>query len=358
MNKKGIALLLGFIVIMILAILGSAIISRGVNESIIANRYAESTQAFWLAEAGVNRALRELKDSYTNSGPWTAEIDLDQNAANGAYSVTVQDVTIDGETHKKVTARGFIPSTGTARAERIIEAIMSSFIPPDFYANAVYSAGTVDFNGNSFVVANNEAPPENKAVLYAGSFEVQKPENIVGTTTQDSSISPLAMLDFEQLHDISATQHNVYVKSGNKMINEWSGLEGFPNTFWYAPGVPNVVYVESDLTLNGNVGTIGGFYVVVGDVLTNPGGTYDATINGNGQVAGVIYTRGTFSINGGGGGLNVSGGVWSGEEVELNGNANITYNKEYMDAISGLNINPGVQIDSWRDTQGPYKLTP
>ncbi len=376
MKKKGIALVLAFAVIMILAVLGSIIISRSINESQLAKRYAESSQAFWLAEAGINRALKELKDSYiiTGSDLWSTTVDLDQNTGDGKYSVSVEDITIDSQPHKKVTARGGIPSTGTARAERVVEAIMSKYIPNNFYDNAVYSAGTVDFNGNSYIVANNEVPPDNKAVLYGGDFEVQNPGNITGTTTHDPSINPLALLDFEQLHDISTTQQNVYVKSGNKLINESTGLEGFPTKFWYSDGVdndgdgtidedddggpPNVVYIESDLTLNGNVGTIGGFYVVVGDVITNPAGTYDASINGNGQVNGVIYTLGTFSVNGGGGGLNVSGGVWSGEEVELNGNANITYNKDYMDAIEDLDINPGVQIDSWRETQGPYKLSP
>ncbi len=377
MDKKGIALLLGFIVIMILAILGSAIISRGVNENIIAKRYAESTQAFWLAEAGVNRALRELKVvdfSYLGS--------LTGSADNGSYSVTVENG-IDSE-HKKVTARGFIPSTGTPRAERIIEAIIYSGIPANFFDNAVYSAGTVDFNGAAFIVRNDtpetnpcsdpfNPPPCNDTVLYAGDFEVQKPEYIIGApSVQDESISPLALLNYEQLRALSASQQNVYIKSGTKIINEATGLEGFPTDFWYNDGVdndgdtiideaddggpPNVVYVETDLTLKGGIGTIGGFYVVVGDVITNPSGTYDATINGNGQIDGVIYTRGTFSINGGGGGLNVLGGVWAGEEVELNGNANITYKKEYMNAINSLDIEPAPQITSWRETQGPYRL--
>jgi hypothetical protein len=110
---------------------------------------------------------------------------------------------------------------------------MSKYIPSNFYDNAVYSAGTVDFNGNSYIVANNEVPPDNKAVLYGGDFEVQNPGNITGTTTHDPSINPLALLDFEQLHDISTTQQNVYVKSGNKLVNESTGLEGFPTKLWY-----------------------------------------------------------------------------------------------------------------------------
>jgi hypothetical protein len=96
------------------------------------------------------------------------------------------------------------------------------------------------------------------------------------------------------------------------------------------------------------VGTLGGFFVVVGDVITNPSGTYDATINGNGTIDGCIYTLGVFSVNGGGNRLNVNGGVWSGIEAELNGNATVTYNSDYMAAIKAHTL-PQVQIISWRE---------
>jgi hypothetical protein len=144
-------------------------------------------------------------------------------------------------------------------------------------------------------------------------------------------------------------------------------IDSFPDSFWYSEptdpndpttGTPNVVYVESDLELNGNVGTIGGFFVVAGDVITNPDDTSDATINGNGEIDGVVYTLGEFRINGGGGGLNVNGGVWAGEEARLNGNAHIAYTEDYMAALEALDINVEVQITSWRDTQNPYKISP
>lgn len=361
MNKKGIALILGFMVVTILTILGGAILSRSISEAKIVQRHIESTQAFWLAESGVNCALNELRSNYAVTGTnlWPAVL------GQGGYYADVADVAINGQTCKRVTAHGFIPAVGVVRAERIIEAIMSRYIPPGFYDNAVYSAGTVDFNGNSFTVANNESAPDDKAVLYAGAFEVQKPGNITGQYTQDATISPLALLDFEQVRTISHGQGNVY--DAARLDDVKKGTDSFPASFWYsAPtdpadpttGVPNVIYVEGDLTLNGSIGTIGGFFVVAGDVITNPSAVYDATINGNGQIQGAIYTRGDFSVNGGGGGLNVDGGVWAGQEAELNGNANVTYNKDYMSAIESLNINPNVQLSSWRDTQNPYSLTP
>jgi len=352
MNKRGIALIVAFMVIVVLTILGTAIVSRSISERFVVQRYAESTQAFWLAEAGVNRALKELKSNYTTVGYGLWPTPMGQ----GRYQIDVADVTVNGQAYKKVTAHGIIPLTGPARAERVVETIMSKFIPPNFYDNAVYSAGEVDFNGNAFSVTNNLPAPDNKAVIYSEEFDVQHPERITGTITQDTTISPLALLDFPQLLALSQGQNNVYDAARLEKVKK--GQESFPVSFWYSPGVANVVYVKEDLTLKGNIGTVGGFYVVVGDVITNPTGVFDAEINGNGQVDGVIYTRGEFKVNGGGGGLNVNGGVWAGEEIDLNGNSHITYEQSYMDAIEALNINPDVQVNSWRDTQNPYTLAP
>lgn len=338
MNKKGIALIITFAIIMVLTILGSAIISRSISENNIAKRYTETTQAFWLSEAGINRALYELRNNYSIGSIAPTQ------SGSGGYQVTISQ---SGQ-NRIVTSTGYLPFSGQARASRTVEAVMSKSIPPNFYDNAIYSAGEVDLNGNSYSITGN--------IRYAD--EIDNTGNVNGTITQDASISPLARFDFQQLRALSSGQQNVYVMSGNQLVNEATGQEDFPGSFWYSPGVPNIVYIEGDLQLNGNIGTIGGFFVVVGDVINNAGATYDATVNGNGQIEGAIYTRGEFRINGGGGNLNINGGVWAGEEARLNGNAHVSYNQSYMNAIGNLNLNADVQITSWRDTQNSYQLTP
>ncbi len=339
MNKRGSVLVIAFLVILVLTALGGVMLSRSVSERALTQRYAESTQAFWLAEAGVSRGLKELGANFNASGSnvWQATLAL------GRYSVDVEQ--IDSQT-RKITSHGFVPAV-SSRIERVIEATVAKKIPNDFYENAIYSAGLVDFNGNAYTVDGK--------VRYAEEIEYSS-NHVNGTITEDPSINPLAMLDFQQLRSMSAAQGNVY--DAARLDNVKKNKEVFPGSFWYSEGAPNIIYVDGDLTLNGNIGTIGGFYVVAGDVLTDPDATQDATLNGNGMVSGVIYTRGEFKINGGAGRLNVNGGVWAGEEAELNGNADVTYNKTYMDAIRALNINVQAQVTTWKDTQNPYQLTP
>ena len=43
-------------------------------------------------------------------------------------------------------------------------------------------------------------------------------------------------------------------------------------------------FIPGDLKIAGDIGTVGGFMIVVGDVITNPSGTYDATISGEGAL--------------------------------------------------------------------------
>lgn len=337
-NNGAVALLLSYFVIVVLLIILGALILRTISEENIASRYRESQEAFNLAEAGLNWAIIQLTQDYNWSGSATPT-----NLGRGQYSVTVNPI----DDKREITSYGSIPSLNNFRALRTIEAVVRKYIPPNFYDSAIYTAEELDLNGNAYKVNGN--------VIYGDDEQASNTQNITGQVIQDTSINPLARLNFQQLYNLSQSQGNIYNATRINAVKK--KRDSFPTSFWYSlptdpndptTGVPNIVYVETDLELNGNIG-IGGFFVVVGDVLTNPAGTFDAEINGNGTIDGCIYTLGTFEVNGGGGGLNVNGGVWSGTEAELNGNVTIAYNKDYMDAIKALNINPDVQIISWRE---------
>ena len=345
MNRKSSVLILTIFLLVILLILGTALIARSVSENNMSKRNLDSTHAFWAAEAGLSRALKELRVSYNQCGAGVLSGNL--NSVDAGYLV---DIKCGGQ-DRIITSTGFVPAIGTASVQRITEGVIKKSIPLGFYDKAIYSAGDVDLNGDRYTIDGD--------VVYAG--DIDNTGNITGTVTQDSTISPLALLDFSQLLAVSQAQGNYYdaarIGSGDP----------FPGSFWYTTptdpldpttGVPNVVYITEDLTLNGSVGTIGGFFVVVGDVITNPNDIQDATINGSGQIEGAIYTRGTFRVNGGAGNLNVNGGVWAGEEARLNGNAHVAYNDFYMSSIEGLSIDASAQITSWKEQSNPYQLTP
>lgn len=322
-NEKGLILTLVYMVVIGLMILVAAFVSTSISEKRISDRQADSLNAFYIADGGIDRALAELKQNYDWIGASNVAL------GSGEYSVNVTAV---GE-KRKALSTGFVPSESSYRRKRMIEAIIQKTIPAHFYDNAIYSAGNVVINGGAYDINGN--------IYYGGDINISTnppPPNVDGTVTGDSSINPLALLDFDQLRVLSQSQGNYH---------DAAHLSGpFPSSFWYdqAQGIPNIVFLEGSLNLTGH-SSVGGFFVVggAGEV------TYDATLGGNVSVDGTIYTRGNFTIKGGGSALNVSGGVWVGDTTTLNGNAKINYNLSYMEAIQALGINAAVQIFSWRE---------
>lgn len=345
-ERKGSVLIIAYVFLFSLLILGGIFFSRAVTDKKLFEMQQERTQAFYLAEAGVDEALVALNNNFSYTGSGVAE--LRQGGSKiGEYETAVSTITA---TRKRILSYGYFPDKANVRAQRCIEAIVKKESPPDFFDYAIYSAGLVDPNGNSYAV--------NGDVVYADSID--NPGNISGTVSQDATVAPLAAFDFTVLRSISVAQGNLY--DSDRLDDVQNNSDSFPSSFWYlAPtdpsdpttGTPNVVYVEGDMVLNGNIGTVGGFFLVVGNVLTDPDDIADSTLNGNGTVDGCIYTTGKFRINGGGGNLNINGGVWAGTEAELNGNAMINYNLPFMDSIEYLIQSMGagsvVQLLTWRE---------
>ncbi|MFH1777906.1 MAG: hypothetical protein ABH952_10165 [Candidatus Omnitrophota bacterium] len=336
-ERKGVVLITVYIIIAILLILGATFVRKNIWESKAAQRYKDNLSAFYLAEAAIDQAIAKLPSDISNE---TAVA-----LGDGQYSLVINQQVAGKQW--TATGYGYIPTVGSPRVTRVVEAFLKKKdLPDNFWDNAIYTAGNITLNGNTYQVNGN--------VTYAGA--INDTDYVTGDVDYDPSARPLAKFDFDYLRNIAISQikadgsDNLYTA-----LEIQSGTPPLPASFWFdePAGIPNVVYVETDLILNGNVGTFGGFLLVVGDVVTNPAGTNEFIINGTGQIDGCIYTTGQFRVNGGGGGLNVFGGVWSGSDgARLNGNANVTYHKDYMDAIR-YNLNPTteVQLVSWREVR-------
>ena len=346
LSRRGSVLITVYVVLGVLLVLSSVFFTRIVSDRKLFDISRERQEAFYLAEAAVDKGIAKLNSDATYTGT------LIDSLGRGAYNVTISGT---GNNPRTLLAYGYVPVSAPARATRAIEAIVEKTTPVDFYDNAIYSAGDVDLNGNSYSVAGS--------VVYAGSISGNTSHITVPPGPPDPSISPLAQFDFQDLRDIAVAQGNLYDSARIKDVE--TGKDNYPTDFWYtdptldpsdpgyaASGTPNVVYIEGDMVLNGNIGTVGGFFLVVGDVLTDPDNTSDSTINGVGTIEGCIYATGNFDVNGGAGNLNVNGGVWAGLEARLNGNATVAHKASYMDSIEALiNSRTSVvfQLLSWRE---------
>lgn len=336
-GEKGILLISVYLILSVTVILGGVLMAHALTDSRSSQRAQATLQAWYLAEGGIDRAIEQLRQNFA----WTAGFTNTPGGNSGTYTVTVQ--VLDAN-RRLLTSQGQ-SALLAAPVSKVLEAIVIRQIPEGFYDNVIWVSANLDFNGNAYTADGN--------VVHGDTSPPSNTSGVTGTITYDPAATPLPRLSFEQLHDIAQAQGNVYDEARLS-----GGPDVFPDSFWYTEpadpndpttGVPNVNYITTDLVLNGNIGTVGGFFVVVGDVITDPSASQDTTINGNGQVDGAIYTTGDFRVNGGGNGLNVSGGVWAGNEVRLNGNATLTYNLDYMKALEGMGLNADVQVVSWRD---------
>ncbi len=178
MNKeKGFALIFVLMVMSTMAILGTALFSRSIPERYLSERFVDSTQAFWLAEAGIQEAGFVL-----NSGDWTGwanqgATDKVKTASLGAgnYTVTVTDFS---------GANPIAVSAGTVKGvSRNIEATMRK---SGSLFNAALSSQT-QFQGALFndVVFDSY---DSSLGLYGGS-NVGSKGNIITTAASAGAIT-------------------------------------------------------------------------------------------------------------------------------------------------------------------------
>lgn len=344
-NRKGIMLIATYLIIVILAILGGAFVIRAVWERKTADREKDFKQAFYIADAALNRAIYELKKDYYSWGSW---VGTTVSFGNGEYQV--DEVAAVGD-KRKVTVTAAIPTIASPRITRQFETFIKRGSLENFYSSAMYVSGKVTFKGPYYVVNGDvrydyETPPTNT-------------DGVSGTITRDETISPLPALDFQYLYDVAASQGNVYSKERLRDVKR--GDDSFPSSFWYAPpsegnpaGTPNIVYLEDDLKLRGDFGTIGGFFVVAGEVLTDPDDAANTMIAGRGTVDGPIYTTGKFNAREREDESeveewDVNGGIWAGKSATVRKRTTINYNESYMTRLNDMGLNTVVQAASWRE---------
>jgi hypothetical protein len=336
-GRKGIvlALILAFLALFIMAT--ALYLTLTTTDFRMTKRSTYVSKAFFLAESGIHKTLYKLREipGYTGGEGLSSEL-----MPMGEYEVVVGPL-VSGK--REVRSIGYFPGKNTVGAvkKEITATISCPATPPPawFYDNAMFAGGTVELIGNSTINGN---------IKYGHSID--PPE----TVNAEQFNGEFFMLDFVTLRAIADEQVKPNGQDNIYTAADIAGNKPFPASFWFDEDaqIPNIVYIETDLTLSGNLGTLGGFFVVAGDVITNPSSDpADTTINGNGTIDGCVYTYGDFKIHGGGNGLGVTGGVWARDDVRMNGNAQVSYNQIYMDAIEASIItNSKPQILHWKET--------
>ena len=243
-NNKGIALLLTLIVMMILFIFGAAYLSSMISETGIARNQEKSEQAFFIAESGLERAIRLLVEDNT----WRIA-SLVENMSDGFYDLEVIDDPVYPE-------RIRITSTGHAGAASRITSI--SLIITGGFDYALFSDDISDP-----VVADINCSGASGSVrgdVHANGTALMGAVSIInGTLTQGELGGPMLNIIEIDMHfhreNVTVVYPHGTVISEAKIQNELIYAEGDVTIDCTAK--KGVTFIQTSLVAEGNISIIG-----------------------------------------------------------------------------------------------------
>lgn len=144
-SKKGTILIAIYMVLVVLSIFAAAFLSRSIYQNRAVFVFRKHTQAFSLAEAGLDRAINWLRaqpsapiGNYTN--PWGGV----QTLGAGTYSVVITDLGAPGGSPG--VRRYRVASTGTVES---VSQVLTNYVQTDNYARYIWFTDRETYRGSN-----------------------------------------------------------------------------------------------------------------------------------------------------------------------------------------------------------------
>lgn len=298
-KKEAGSISIGFaaLIISIMAVIGTASYTMMATENRVSVINYEAVQARYLAEAGIEYAIKVVASGGTLSASETVSID------NGSVGLSA---TLS-------TGSALIGAVGHVNSSQKRTQVTILYRPPisDFGIVATGDITNVD------------------ALDEGGDPD---PDLMIDSAPSLPTIDTQAMID-------TATAQ------GHVEVGPFTPSHGYPNfNFYYSGTIPNITYVQGDMEVQGGR-TVYGIFVVEGNV----------RLNGASRVEGVLYmvTPNTVVLYGGGSPTesSVTGGIIANGDVDGTGNhITVHYKSDYMESFGDFEdrTNPIMKI-VWRE---------
>ncbi|MCM8782477.1 MAG: hypothetical protein NC828_05455 [Candidatus Omnitrophica bacterium] len=353
-TQKGMAFLTSLILLGIIVLLCSAISLMVLRDTYTITRIKSGMQAYFLAEAGIEEALKELTDDFNWSPPGSKSLGA------GTYILTI--------TNSTDSTRKLITSTGTVGAvSRIIKVQVRNNIPPAF-TYAMLSGGQTRIWGWSTINGDIHANSTLTSVLApAMSIGLLLPSTVNGGASAcgrvriyNGSVNPGPPVDNAPavpLPNFDDAFFNYYYNLANADGKAYSTSQTFNSD--QCTGSNHVIYVNGNITLNGSWSTTG-CYVATGNITINGAITQlkyqnlPAFMSKNGNISisnslvsfqGMVYAGNTISVSIALpiGRFDSTGGcLYARNDIRYRGN--LTYQQPHP---PGMFIPTGINIESW-----------
>jgi len=132
-----------------LVVLGAAVAGSAFSEYRLAQRTFHQTTAFYLAEAGVDQALVQLRTNHNYAGVGYVAVTDAAGQPVGGYDITVDDV---GHNQRRITAIGYYPDHQSQSAWYTQNTVVATAtVPNPPFIDAVFANTSVQLTGNSLV---------------------------------------------------------------------------------------------------------------------------------------------------------------------------------------------------------------
>ena len=235
-----------------------------------------------------------------------------------------------------IIATGKVKRGGVTVAKRQIK-VLADIVPSaaSTVAPGVQTDGIINGSGPGFNIFNNANAA---TVTYDNGDSPPNPPSAGSETVPPIVYRPAQQLDENVFKAMAQTQ-------GHYFIGDCDPANNYPNGSYYfdtpTDTMPNFIYVEGNLALNGNP-IVFGVYWVNGTV---------STLNGNYQINGIIIAEGDVTLNGSPQNPDLNGGIiqyGAANTINANGNPNIQINNAFFSALS-MTI-PIVTVQSWQET--------
>ena len=355
-NQKGMALLTTLIFVFILVTFSVALLTMTGNDSKMSTLQRASTQAFYQAETGIEKAIWYLNSSEENSLGLYFEGDLQGGTLTEFYDVAIGPIDLGPPEIQTLVSTGKVVEGGEYnKGTRKIEVKLKKGIAPSGglnYTHAVFTNDDMTINGNVSVEGNIHSNAN--LAVNGTTFELTHGiATAVGTNDYGDGGQPeqdYPAIAWDYFQDLAERG----IDGGYYYDGDYT-FEGADNILTGIHFIPGNVIIKNDIFLinatimaTGTIDVLGSGDVTLGnEIIDHPlalvakGGI---EIRGSVHGEGIIQTEGNFRNLGN---VNIEEGAIYAELGVFNGGGGAALNVCYSTKLLGLPV-PGTGIPVWK----------
>lgn len=306
MNKNGAVFVITLIILSIVVLVGAGLATMIGRDIYTARRLRTSTQAYFLAEAGIEESIQDLYDSKFESRDNYPREDIP--LGSGSFTVELIDSKYDSEKIIKIISTGTVGDVSRTISATVKDTRIQAFTYAALSGGKMWIGLNSEINGDIHSNSGSQAGWPNSALIIGIGTIINGNYTACGKVIREFVYKPLAS-DQPQVDMLlfDATFWNYYYQRA-KIYNGAKFWTGDLNSYKSNDGIIWVngnLTLYGDCTLTGCIVTTAHIYILgTGTITLNPYGDLPAIASkgkieiygGTSTINGLIYAQNKVSI--------------------------------------------------------------